>query len=217
MLCCWECNNGYFPCCVLSLVFSREVLIKELFFPCTQPFQMPLASMVSPCFAAPSLVQMLQRPVAYVFPVTREMELLMVPFINLQIWDSVISGFMTDEARNGQPPPRVQCREGSGQQGQHLPVACPLVVTYLSAVASNNYSAGNQEGKENAKEPHSPASGLLLHTGSRQGGTKVSPGWLQCWLRGERQCHAWWPPIDWFTQPSLCSWCERCSCLCSEV
>lgn len=32
---------------------SREVLIKVLFFPYTQPFQMPLASVVSRCFAVP--------------------------------------------------------------------------------------------------------------------------------------------------------------------
>lgn len=52
---------------------------------------------------------------------------------------------MTDEAHNGQPLPRTQCwgrPHHYRQQGQHLPAARPRAVTYLSAVASNNCSAG---------------------------------------------------------------------------
>ena len=78
----------------------------------------------------------------------------------------------------------ARCGAGEGphhyrQQGQHLPAALSPPVTYLSAMAGDNYSAGNGEGRENAKEPHGPASGLP-HSGERQRGhSRVRPPGLR--------------------------------------
>lgn len=87
---------------------------------------MSLASILSRCtprcLAVPTLVWTLQRPVEYALPVAREMSLFIVPFINLYVCESVISGFMTGEARNGQPPPYAVRHRG---RTPPLPAARP--------------------------------------------------------------------------------------------
>lgn len=80
-------------------------------------------------------------------------------------------------------PPQCGTREGPyhyRQQGQHLPAARSPPVTYLSASAGDNYSAGKREGRENAKEPRSPASGLP-HSAERQRGHSRVPYWPRGW------------------------------------
>lgn len=95
-------------------------------------------------------------------------------------------------------------------------------VTYLSAVAGNNYSAGKWEGRENAKEPGGPASGLPRsgerqrgHSRVRLAGSRASAG-----RGGGRPCRDKCQLFYGFggeEGPSSCRWCEGCSCLCSEV
>lgn len=72
----------------------------------------------------------------------------------------------------------VRCGTGEGphhyrQRGQHRPAALSPPVTYLSAMAGDNYSAGNRGGRENAKEPHSPALGLQRSAERQRGHSRV--------------------------------------------
>lgn len=119
------------------------------------------------------------------------------------------------------------CATGEGphhyrQQGQHLPAALSAPVTYLSAMAGDNYSAGNWEARENAKEVYGPALGLL-HSGERQ------RGHCRVWLAGSRVSFGWWANVHacaWWARvvsplwaelgPCLCRQCDECSWLSSE-
>lgn len=153
------------------------MLIKVVFPPTRNLFRCPwppfwVGAHLIPLLS-PSLMRPLRRPAGCILPVTGEMELFVVPSMNLSIRDSVISGFVTDEGRNGQPPPRAAWRRGRTpplQAARPTPPRCSLPpVTYLPAMAGDNCGAGNWEGRENTKEPHSPALGLW-RSGERQRG-----------------------------------------------
>lgn len=85
------------------------------------------------------------------------------------------------------------CATGEGphhyrQQGQHLPAAPSAPVTYLSAMAGDNYSAGNWEARENVKELYGPALGLL-QSGERQRGHH------RVWPAGSRVSSGQWANV----------------------
>lgn len=102
-------------------------------------------------------------------------------------------------------------------QGQHLHLLSLPPVTYLSAMASDNCSAGIREGRENAKGALRPHFGSPVLWGRAERAWRGLPG--RCWLRGRQPCPCIWAsvvsPLWGEDSPSLCWWSLRSRNLCA--
>lgn len=101
------------------------------------------------------------------------------------------------------------------RQGQHLHLLSLPPVTYLSAMACDNYSAGIWEGKENAKGALRSHFESPVIWGRAERAWRGLPG--RCWLRGhvpacERLSFS---PLWGEDGPSSCWWSLRSRNLCA--